>query len=232
MPDANGDPTDPELIAALGWGDADETVEPSTPTIETPTPSGLLGPDGQSLPTTQPPLPTVLPTPSAAPQPTDLQQQVNQQTEQLRQQQVISQINQAAGEYMQQQISSGTDEYAARQMAVQYAQTQHSNYQANRAMAMAESQAKQSKARELASTHGVDYNQLMNYNDVPSMEQAAGLLARMTAIEKQSVPNATPVQTFDSNSSGQVRSRESQKLDYATGRGDLTDEQFHDLFDR
>jgi len=246
MPDPNGDPTDQEMIGYLGWGNEDDTPDPTAAPAPTSTqpgiPSGLVGPDGQPItsipPVVSPISPVQIPEPTTQPQPnvSDIQKQFadwqNQQQQQNQDQQARAAINQDAQQYMQQQISTGMDQQQAWQMAQQRALTHDAQYQNQRSQQQSESQAQQIAAQSIAQRYGVDYNQLTNYPTAAAMENAASLLSRVQKMESQSTPviPLAPVQTIDSGQAGGPMNREAQKWAYAQGKIDLTEEQFHTLF--
>ena len=220
MPDANGDPTDNELVSSLGWtesegdslaSDIGTGTEPSQPVAEAA--PGVTAPQVPP-PTGNPEIPQV---PPADP----LRQQLEQQNKQLQEQQVQTAINQQAQQYMTQLVTQGWGEDQAGEAARQYAQGQYQNYMYSESQRTAETHAKNARALELSNQYGVPRDQLMNYGAPSGMEQAAKMYyetqGRIRELEsKFNSNNLAPSQSFDSNSMAASNSPQAKKLLYAT----------------
>ena len=220
MPDANGDPTDSEMVSSLGWteseGDAlagDIGTDPGTPQ-----------PVAEATPeVTAPQIPPTIPNPEVPPTPPadPLRQQLEQQNRQLQEQQVQTAINQQAQQYMTQLVSQGWGEDQAGEAARQYAQGQYQNYMYSESQRVAETHAKNARALELSNQYGVPREQLMQYGDPMGMEQAAKMYyetqGRIKELEsKFNTNNLAPTQSFDSNNMAASNSPQAKKLLYAT----------------
>ena len=223
MPDANGDPTDSELVSSLGWTESEGDslasdigmgTEPSQPVAE-----AAPGVTSRQVP----PPPIVTPSPETPPvPPTDpLRQQLEQQNNQLREQQVQQSINQQAQQYMNNLITQGWADDQAQTAASNYAQSQYQTYLVQENQRVAETHAKNAKALELSGQYGIGRDQLMQYGDPMGMEQAAKMYyetqGRIRELEsKFNANNLAPSQSFDSNSMAASNSPQAKKLLYAT----------------
>lgn len=236
MPDAQGNPTDTEVISALGWtppapedaAPLTETEPASAPTEPAPVATVPAAPPVAgapvavaAAPVTMAPTPVPVATPPPAPQPDPFQQARESEMAQLRQQNKVNEINQQAQAYMNQRIAQGWGDEAAREAATLYAQGQFRDYQHQEIQRVANDQAKVAKAYELSHRYGVPFETLKAYNDPGSMEQAARLYqettGRINTLQAQvNQANKAPVQTFDSNRMTASSSPAAKRLRYAT----------------
>ena len=238
MPDAQGNPTDTEVISALGWTPAaPEDAAPPVDTDAAPAatevapaaavqaappvagaPAAVAAAPVAVAPT---PAPVPVATPVPAPQPDHFQQAQLAELNQLRQQGEINRINQQALAFKNARIAQGWDDAHAHEAATLYAQTEFQSYQHRETQRVANEQAKVAKAYELSQKYGAPVEHLKAYNDPLGMEQAARLYqettGRINALQAQvNQANKAPVQTFDSNRMTASRSPTSMRLRYAT----------------
>ena len=242
MPDAEGNPTDSEVVQALGWtpAAADESVPlvatepapseaaPATPVAGAPAAPVAAAPAPAPVAAAPAPVPAYTPPPPA---PDPMAQQREMELSQLRQQNTINQINGQAQQYMNQKMGEGWDEAHAREAATQYAQNLYSNYQGQEGRRIANEQAKTARAYELSHQYGAPADMLRAYDTPAAMEQAAKMYqatqGRIQGLEQRlAAQNKAPVQSFDSNRMTGSGSPMALKMRYATdGNFEPTDAQ-------
>lgn len=222
MPDPEGNQTDAEIVAELGWrplpeDEGEVVLEPApAPQEGTPSPTvEVAKPEVTKIPVGPDPL-------------------IAERTA-LRSEQARTAITHAALQYKQQLLAQGADEATAHSTAETQAGLAWSNFQRDEALNAQNEMAKQALIRELAAEHGVDPKWLAGFQDPDSMRSAAGLYGaqakQLAELTKKVAAPKVPVQALDSGAGTGLGERSAKQLAYATGRGkSMTADEFEKTF--